>query len=544
MSRIDPAGRARRPSRASGGFPRLRACRGVRHLLVVLGDQLNARAAPLRRLDATSDAVLMLEVAGESRHVPSHKQRTALFLSAMRHFALELVRRGLRVHYVPLDDPSNTQSLDSELRRAVDELGPEQLHLVHPGEWRVMRLVEHWRRDLTIPIILHDDDHFLLQPAEFADWAAGRRRLVLEHFYRMMRRRHGILIRDDGEPEGGRWNYDADNRRPYRDGPPPASPIRFEPDAVTRDIIHLVSERLPDLPGRLDQFSWPVTRRAALRALRDFVTHRLPTFGPYQDAMVAGQPFLFHSLLSPALNLKLLDPREVIDAALVAWRHGRAPLQSVEGFVRQVLGWREFIRGVYWHAGPEYAAMNGLQQHGRLPEFYWTGRTDARCLKLCLEQVLDHGYGHHIQRLMVTGNFALIAGVHPRHISDWYLGMYVDAVDWVTLPNTLGMVMHADGGLVGTKPYAAGGRYIDKMSDYCRGCLFDPTQRTGPRACPFTTFYWDFLERNQRRLARNPRTSVVLQSLRRMREAEIDAIRAAARATRARMGIGPIEGGS
>lgn len=544
MSRRATTTSLRRRSHATEHFPRLRVRGSVRNLLLVLGDQLSARAAPLRSLDAARDAVLLLEVAGESRHVPSHKQRTTLFLAAMRHFALDLVKRGLRVHYVALDDPSNTHSLDTELRRAVDELRPQTMHVVHPGEWRIMLMLERWRRDLPIPTAVHDDDHFLLPPAEFAAWAAGRRQLVLEHFYRMMRRRCGILLREDGEPEGGRWNYDADNRRPYRNGPTPSPPVRFEPDAVTREVIHLVCERLPELPGRLDHFSWPVARRDALRALRDFVTHRLPNFGPYQDAMVAGQPFLFHSVLSPALNLKLLDPREVIDAALAAWRNGRAPLQSVEGFVRQVLGWREFIRGIYWHAGPEYAGMNGLQQHGRLPEFYWTGDTDARCLKLCLEQVLQHGYGHHIQRLMVTGNFALIAGVHPRQISNWYLGMYVDAVDWVTLPNTLGMVMHADGGLVGTKPYAAGGRYIDKMSDYCRGCSYDPTQRTGPRACPFTTLYWDFLARNQRRLARNPRMSVVLQSLRRMPAAEIDAIRAAARTTRERMGVGPSDGGS
>jgi deoxyribodipyrimidine photolyase-related protein len=325
------------------------------------------------------------------------------------------------------------------------------------------------------------------------------------------------------------------------------APRRFRPDGITQQVLGLVARRFSDAPGQLESFQWPVTRKQARVALRDFITKRLPGFGPYQDAMWANEPFLNHSLLSPLLNLKLLRPRECIDAAVEAWQAGDVPLPSVEGFVRQILGWREFIRGVYWYEGPGYGERNGLDQHGRLPDFYWNGDTDMACMHQALGQVLARGYGHHIQRLMVTGNFALMAGVHPRALSDWYLGMYVDAVDWVTLPNTLGMVMHADArpgemrGLVGTKPYAASGAYIRRMSNYCTGCSYDPKKRAGEGACPFTVFYWDFLARNRERLARNPRMAMAWKNLQRLSAAEQKAIRDDASHLRGRFGIGRIE---
>jgi deoxyribodipyrimidine photolyase-related protein len=449
-----------------------------------------------------------------------------------------LVAGDVRLRYVALDDPANTNSLDGELSRAIAALRPERLAVVRPGEWRVLQLMERVAATHALPITLHEDPHFLLTPADFSAWAAGRKELVMEHFYRMMRKKLGVLLDPDGQPEGGAWNFDAENRKPFR-GDRASLPPRLvhPPDTITQEVLHLVANRLPDLPGSLDDFTWPVTRERALAELRDFVRNRLRSFGDYQDAMVTGAPWLHHSLLSPAMNLKLLDPREIVQLAVEALRRGVAPLNAVEGFVRQVIGWREFIRGVYWHEGPAYGARNALGQRRSLPVLYWTGETEMRCLRESVGEVLRHGYGHHIQRLMVTGNFAMMAGVDPREVSDWYLGMYVDAVDWVTLPNTLGMSQHADGGVVGTKPYAASGRYISRMGDYCGGCRFDPGGRVGDEACPFTTFYWDFLIRHQATFAGNRRMALPLKHVQGMSASEKRAIVEWANVVRARLGM-------
>ena len=519
----------------------------VRVLAVVLGDQLDRGARLLRELDAEYDALLMAEVSEEATHVPSHKQRTVLFLSAMRHFGLELLRGGFRVRYVKLDARANTHSFSGEIRRAVETLRPERLALTHPGEWRVRAMVEAWKQELGIPIEIYADEHFTASAEEFSSWAQGRKQLVMEYFYREQRKKLGILLEKNGKPAGGQWNYDQDNRQSFKTAPSP--PRRYVPrlDAITRDVMRLVQKAFPDAPGRLDGFVWPVTRSQARKALKDFVDHRLEHFGPYQDAMWTGERWLYHSTISPCLNLKLLTVEECVEAALRALRERRAALNSVEGFLRQLIGWREFIRGVYWHEGSDYRARNALNQHGSLPEFYWSGETDMVCLRESIDQVLEHGYGHHIQRLMITGNFALISGVHPGAVADWYLGMYVDAVDWVTAPNTVGMVMHADGGVVGTKPYAASGRYVDRMSNYCSGCRYDPGKRTGEGAasgdgavCPFTTFYWDFLRRNRECFRSNHRMAMILRNVDRMDPVELKEI--AARATRLRQefGVGSI----
>jgi deoxyribodipyrimidine photolyase-related protein len=497
----------------------------VRQLAVVFGDQLNALDPVITELDAKQDAVLLMEVASEAEFVPAHRQRTALFLSAMRHFAVAVSDHGLRVRYVRLDDPVNTGTFEGEVRRAVAELVPEEIVCQRPGEWRVWTLVDRWKSEFGIPVHVRENTHFLIEPADFTQWAAGRRELVLEYFYRWMRKKFSILMKGD-KPEGGAWNFDKENREPFRGDPKSLpEPLRFPPDEITREVLELVERRWPSGYGELADFAWPVTAGDAKRALTDFLEQRLANFGRYQDAMVTGSPWMFHSLLSPALNLQLLDPRDCLAGAVHAWECGAAPLAAVEGFVRQILGWREFIRGVYWHAGPEYGSRNGLGETGQLPEFYWTGQTDMRCLSESVGEVVRHGYGHHIQRLMVTGNFALIAGIHPRAISDWYLGMYVDAVDWVTLPNTLGMVMHADGGVVGTKPYAASGKYIERMSDYCDTCVYDPALRVGPTACPFTTFYWDFLIRHRETFRDNRRMAMILVHVDRMSDDEKNAIR-------------------
>lgn len=516
----------------------------VRRLVMVLGDQLDRASSALAGLDREQDAVLMVEAIGESRHVPSHPQRTVLCLSAMRHFALDLVDDGVAVRYVRLDDPENTGSLAMELHRAARSLTPTEIRMVRPGEHRLVR--ELAAAVPGTPTLLTEDTHFLTSREQFSRWAAGRKALTMEYFYRDQRKRLGILMEPDGSPVGGAWNYDHDNRESFgRTAPKPPKPRRFEPDGVTRAVMDSVRVALPDHPGELDAFSWPVTREQSLAALDDFVHHRLPTFGRFEDAMWSGEPWLYHAQLSQSLNLKLLRPMECVEAAVRAHRAG-APLSSCEGFIRQIIGWREFIRGVYEHEGPGYAERNGLGQHGALPDFYWTADTDMRCMRECLSQVLRHAYAHHIQRLMVMGNFALISGVHPRAVSDWFLAMYIDAVDWVTLPNTLGMVMHADGTpesppVVGTKPYAASGQYIKRMSNYCHDCRYDPASRAGQDACPFTVFYWDFLARHRQRFERNPRMATILKNLDRWPAEHLTQITVSARSLRDRFGIGDID---
>lgn len=505
-------------------------------LAIVFGDQLDPNADTLSKLDREQDAVLMMEVADEATHVRSHRQRTVLFLAAMRHFAVTLHDRGHRVEYVRLDDGSNTQSFDGEIKRAIKRLKPSRIIATHPGEWRVLEMLRRIARQFDGPLDIAPDGHFLTSPEEFEEWAADRKDLVMENFYRWQRRRLDVLM-DGDEPVGGEWNFDKENRESFKSAPDVPRPYTPRVDDITNEVIELVAERFPDAPGSIDSFRWPVKRDTAKRALDDFIKRRLPHFGRFQDAMWTGEPFVFHALLSPALNLKLLDPRECVSAAVDAYHAGHAPINAVEGFVRQIIGWREFIRGVYWLEGPSYGERNELDQHGSLPSFYWSGETEMNCMRESIGQVLEHGFGHHIQRLMVTGNFALIAGVHPRSVSDWYLGMYVDAVDWVTLPNTLGMVMHADGGVVGTKPYAASGKYIKRMSNYCDGCRFDSNKRTGERACPFNTFYWDFLICNRRRFARNRRMSLMLKQVERLDNAAKSEISSAANELRTTMGI-------
>jgi deoxyribodipyrimidine photolyase-related protein len=484
----------------------------VRQLLIVLGDQLDHQSPLFHDSDARQDVVWMAEVVEESEHVPSSKMRTALFLSAMRHFAAELRRAGRRLDYRKLDDPSNQGRLAAELRAALDRHHPQRVRVIKPGDWRVEQSLL-----AAAPVEILPDPHFYSTPEEFHRHAAGRKQLRLEYFYREMRRKHGVLM-DGGEPAGGAWNYDAANRESFgRQGPGrlPA-PRRFEPDAITREVMDLVNRRFANHPGRCEDFDWPVTAAQARAALDDFVAHRLPWFGRYQDAMWAGEPWLYHSRISSSLNLKLLNPRQAVDAAEKAYREGCAPLPAAEGFVRQILGWREYVRGVYWQFMPEYVQHNALNAHQPLPEFYWTAQTPMNCLHEALDQTLRHGYAHHIQRLMVTGLYALLLGVEPRAIHEWYLSVYVDAVEWVELPNTLGMSQFADGGIMASKPYAATGKYIQRMSNYCAGCRFDPAEATGETACPFTTLYWDFLLRNEKRLRVVPRMELQLKNIARL----------------------------
>lgn len=505
----------------------------VRHLVVVLGDQLDRRSAAFDGFDAAQDLVWMAEVAQESTQVWSTQPRIAMFLAAMRHFAEALRTEGLPLQYRQLDDAANRGSLAAELAATLATLRPARVLLVQPGEWRVREALRAVASGAGVPLDEREDRHFLVTPAAFARYAEGRPALVMEHFYRAMRRRHRVLM-DGDAPAGGAWNFDAENRSAYdRNGPgflPP--PPAFTPDALTRQAIALVRQRFHDHPGRLDRFAWPVTRTQALAALDAFVADRLPLFGHWQDAMWGGQPWLYHAQISAALNLKLLDPREVIARAEQAYRDGRVPIASAEGFVRQILGWREYVRGIYWREMPGYADLNALDAHAPLPAWYWTGETDMECLRDTIVQTLELGYAHHIQRLMVTGLYALLLGVQPQQVHAWYLAVYVDAVEWVELPNTLGMSQFADGGLLGSKPYVASGQYIARMSDHCRHCRYRPEQRTGDEACPFTTLYWDFLARHAERFAEHPRLQAQVRNLQRLPAAERAAIAAQAQAIR------------
>ena len=509
-----------------------------RHLVIVLGDQLDDDSAGFDGFDAEQDAVWMAEVAEESTHVWSHKARIAVFLSAMRHFRDALRQRSVTVHYRQLDEAENHGALVGELSATVSRLCPQKLIVVEPGEWRVRESLQTTARALGVDLELRPDRHFLGSREEFTRHAKGRKQLRMEFFYREMRRQHRVLM-DRDEPAGGAWNFDAQNRASFgKEGPLKAgTPVAFPPDAVTREVLALVEKQFAKHPGSLAQFDWPVTPEQAWAALEDFVEHRLPDFGRFQDAMWAErdgalltsalrhQSFLYHSRLSAAMNLKLLDPRDVIAAAERAYREGCAPLATVEGFIRQVLGWREYVRGIYWHFMPGYLEMNEFKATQPLPAFFWTGETDLNCLRQVICQSLEFGYAHHIQRLMVTGLFALLLGVKPRAVHEWYLAMYVDAVEWVELPNTLGMSQHADGGLMASKPYVATGKYIQRMSNYCAGCRYDPGQRTGPSACPFTILYWEFLLRHEKRLARNQRMAMQLKNLSRLTEADRLSIR-------------------
>ena len=498
-------------------------------LVLVLGDQLDADSAAFDGFRPDRDAVLMVEAREEACRVPQHGQRLVLFFSAMRHFREGLVDRGRRVHYVELEDPANRGSFAAEIPRWIAATGALRLVVLEPGDHRVLQDLERAADGAGCRLEVRPDRHFLCPRDDFDAYARGRRRLLMEGFYRRMRRSHGLLM-EDGEPAGGRWNFDRDNRRPFGpEGPGEVPrPRGFAPDDLTRQVMAMVERCFPGHPGRLQGFDYPVTAGQARQALADFVEHRLARFGAYQDAMATSQPYLYHSRLSCVLNLHLLDPRDALAAAVEAWEDGRAPLNAVEGFVRQILGWREFVRGIYWREMPGYAALNALEADLPVPAFLWTGDTEMNCVRQCVGQLVEHAYAHHIQRLMVLGLFTMLLGARPYDVHRWHLSMYADAVDWVSLPNVLGMSQYGDGGIVGTKPYSASGRYIGRMSDYCRGCRFDPTRATGEDACPLTTLYWDFLSRNRNRIGANARMGFQFRNLDRKSNSERRAIRARA----------------
>lgn len=494
-------------------------------LRLILGDQLSYDISSLRGADPETDLIVMAEVREEATYVRHHKKKIAFIFSAMRHFAAELEERGFRVRYFRIeDDADGPHTLRAAVRRASGEAAFDEVVVTEAGEWRLAEEMGKWQADLGLPVRILEDDRFLCRHDEFAEWAEGHEGLLMETFYRMMRKKTGLLM-EEGEPAGGRWNYDKENRKPAPKDFAAPKRISFRPDETTRAVLSVVENRYDDHFGSLERFEMAVTREAALRALNRFVDEALTGFGDYQDAMVMGEAFLNHSLLSAYINAGLLGPLEVCERAEAAWRDGAAPLNAVEGFIRQILGWREYIRGVYWLKMPDYAQTNHLGASGKLPWFYWDpDQTDMACMAEAVRHTRDWAYSHHIQRLMITGNFALLAGIDPAEVNEWYLVVYADAYEWVELPNTHGMALYADGGVVATKPYAAGGNYINKMSDYCAHCAYNVKDKLGESACPFNYLYWDFLARNEGKLRGLRRLNMPYKTLDRFDDERREAI--------------------
>ncbi|MBM2574761.1 cryptochrome/photolyase family protein [Jannaschia sp. Os4] len=507
----------------------------VRRLVLVLGDQLSDDLSALREGSKETDVVVMAEVRAETDYVAHHPKKIAFLFAAMRKHAERLRADGWEVRYTKLDDPENTHSIPGELLRAADATGATEAIGTEPGEFRLIAALE----DGPLPTHLFPDDRFLCSHAEFEAWAEGRKELRMEWFYREMRRKTGLLMDADGKPEGDRWNYDHDNRKPAPDDVSDASaPMRFTPDETVEEVLALVKAQFGNRYGSLDDFWLGTEPGQARRALAHWVKHNLPKFGDFQDAMVTGEPYLYHAVLSIYMNAGLLGWREVCEAAVEAYRRGEAPINAVEGFVRQIIGWREYIRGVYFLEGPNYPQRNELGHDRNLPEFWWTGETDMRCVHEAVRATMDNAYAHHIQRLMVTGNFGLLAGLDPQQVSEWYLIVYADAYEWVEAPNVVGMSQFADGGVVASKPYVSSGAYIDRMSDHCQHCAYSVKTKVGKGACPFNLLYWHFLNRHRARFEDNPRMGNMYRTWDRMDAARRDAVIADAEAWLARMEAG------
>jgi len=489
--------------------------------ILILGDQLSWRH-PLLLDAAPADTVIILaEVAEEATYVRHNRHKIALIFSAMRHFAQALEARGFTVQYSRLKD--NVPSLLAACEQARDSWSLTALHICEPGEYRLAAQMTSWEQALDIAVTVHEDTRFLSSRADFALWAEGRKQLRMEYFYRDMRKRYRLLMEGE-QPEGGKWNYDADNRQGWRgqtDIPERPAPIL---DAVTREVTEEVAAAFPTNPGDLSTFRWAVTAEDAEKELVWFCEHALPHFGSYQDALAEASPWLFHGLISMYLNCGLLEPLPVCERVEAAYRRGHCSLAAAEGFIRQVLGWREYVRGLYWLKMPDYGELNGLDATRKLPDWFWTGETQMRCLSRAIKQSLDLGYAHHIQRLMVIGNFALLAGLDVQAVCDWYLGVYLDAFEWVELPNTLGMALFADGGIMASKPYAASGKYIQKQGDHCQACPYDPKQVTGDRACPYNSLYWHFIDRHSDSLSQNPRMGLIMGGWRKRAAADREAV--------------------
>lgn len=483
-------------------------------LIWILGDQL-LPAHPLLPSPAGDLLVGLIESSPRGSHLRYHQQKLTLLYSAMRHYAADLKKQKFATLYHHLTDTPAGADYATILSHWIQKHKIREIHLLDPNEYDTFHSLPALSKKLGVPIHRHASPQFLVPRAEFATWAEGKKHLLMETHYRRLRTERNILLDAKGKPEGGDWNLDDQNRRTYREFakanptvPPFPPPIQ---DPIVKKVAQEVAAHFPTHPGQADQLWVPVTRAGALDWLKTFIRQRLAQFGPWEDTMVEGQQILFHSVLSPLLNIGLLTPQECIQAAEKAYREGKAPLNSVEGFIRQILGWREFIHGIYWLKMPEYRKANFLGADRPLPRWAYTGETDMRCVSQAIHGAVDHAYNHHIQRLMVLGNYFLLGGYEPQAVLRWYTEMYLDAYDWVMVPNVLGMILFADGGFFATKPYAAGAAYQDKMGNHCASCQFDPKQREGPKACPFHSLYWNFFGQHAKLFGKNPRIGMMVR---------------------------------
>ena len=484
-------------------------------LRLILGDQLNVQHRWFTDIDEATIYVLM-EVRQETDYVLHHAQKILAIFAAMRDMARQLRAAGHQVHYITIDDAANRQSIPSNIDALIAQYHAGAVEYQEPDEWRLdEQLYQHARRS-PIPWLMVDSDHFYTTRNQAADMFAGRKQWLMEFFYRQMRVVHRVLMDDAKKPAGGQWNFDQDNRKPWRGTPaePPDARTFHDHSALWQTIVQAGVKSFGN--PKSEQLGWALNRDEALGQLDAFIDQALPQFGDFQDAMSVAAWRLFHSLLSFALNVKMLNPHEVVARAEAAYRAGHAPLAAAEGFIRQILGWREYVRGVYWANMPGYDEKNFFGHTHDLPSWFWDGKTRMNCVSHAITQSLEQAHAHHIQRLMVIGNFALLAGLDPAQVHRWYLGIYIDAFEWVELPNTLGMSQFADGGLLATKPYVSSAAYIDRMSDYCKGCHYDKKARIGERACPFNALYWDFFQRNTATLANNPRIGMAYRQLEKM----------------------------
>ncbi|MFK7752391.1 MAG: cryptochrome/photolyase family protein [Sedimentitalea sp.] len=507
----------------------------VSRLVLVLGDQLSLTGAALAAADPARDVVVMAEVMEEASYVHHHPKKIAFVFAAMRKFARALEDQGWRVLYTRLDDPENAGSIVAEILRRADETGAVQVLTVEPGEWRLIKALQ----DAPIPVQQLSDTRFLASHSDFERWAEGRKQLRMEYFYRDMRRKTGLLMEGDA-PAGGAWNFDHDNRKPAKGDMGFKGPLRFEPDAITREVLDLVGARFDTSFGTLEPFWLATDRAGALQALAHFVAHGLARFGDFQDAMLREDRFLSHAVISAYLNVGLLEPLEICEAVQTAWEQGNAPINAAEGFIRQIIGWREYMRGIYFLEGPDYTTRNVLAHDRDLPGFYWGDETRMTCVSKAVEQTREEAYAHHIQRLMVTGNFALLAGIEPQQVHEWYLAVYMDAFEWVEAPNTIGMSQFGDGGIIASKPYVSSGAYINRMSDYCKSCHYKVADKTGEKACPFNVLYWHFLIRHRDRFSKNARMGNMYRTWDRMDEDRRATVLADGDAVLARLDAGEV----
>ncbi|MCC6549958.1 MAG: cryptochrome/photolyase family protein [Ignavibacteriaceae bacterium] len=493
-------------------------------LRLLLGDQLNYEHPWFNKPDDNVIYTLM-EMRQETDYVRHHAQKILGFFAAMRQFDRWLRKKGHRTHYLSIDDPNNRQELRKNLAFLIKLYKITEAEYLEPDEYRLDKLLSSLSKPLGIPVTMLTSEHFFTTREELSEFFAGKKTYLMESFYRYMRRKHYVLMEGE-EPVGGEWNFDKENRSALPKDYKKVAPLVFEKD-LTRLWSTVTFSGVESFGfANYDRFHWPASREESLALLDFFLEYLLPHFGKFQDAMSERDWSLFHSRLSFALNTKMLSPDEVVHKTAAYWKahKKRIPLPAVEGFIRQILGWREYMRGVYWAQMPEYKKMNYFNHKEVLPAFYWTGETRMHCLSVTIQQSLQHAYAHHIQRLMITGNFALLAGIHPDKVDEWYLGIYIDAVEWVEMPNTRGMSQFADGGLVATKPYVSSGQYIGRMSNYCQSCFYNKNVKYGEKACPFNSLYWHFHARHRQKLEKNPRIGMIYKTFDKMEMSERSSI--------------------